>query len=399
MAFIQILLTFLSSWKFVLLFYIILGIIVYIHRKKFALESGFILLYRTDFGIRFINKIADKYGEFLKVVGYSAIGIGFAGMITICVLLLKGLYEMIFVPAAPPTLSLVIPGVQIPGSPIFIPFWYGIIALFIVVVFHEFGHGIIARSHGLKIKHTGFGFMGPLPLAFVEPDETEVVKKPSVVQHSIFAAGPFFNVILTVLVLVILSLMIIPLSSMMSHNSGVEFQTIQKGYAAEEYGLKKDLAYTSLNGIRTNNTDDFVLELNKFKPNDTIILTDIKDNHVSVVLGFNPKNVSQPYLGVIGIQDYYLPNNLAWWYAGTYYLLYFLKNLLIWIEILSLGIGLANLLPIGPVDGGRMVGKALIDTNGKKKGMKIWAAITVITIGVMLVLILVPIIKNVFFKV
>jgi len=104
-------------------------------------------------------------------------------------------------------------------------------------------------------------------------------------------------------------------------------------------------------------------------------------------------------LGVIGIQDYYLPNNLAWWYAGTYYLLYFLKNLLIWIEILSLGIGLANLLPIGPVDGGRMVGKALIDTNGKKKGMKIWAAITVITIGVMLVLILVPIIKNVFFKV
>jgi len=62
-------------------------------------------------------------------------------MFLICGLLIKGLYELIFVPTAPPTLSLVIPGVQIPGSPIFVPFWYGIIALFTVILVHEFGHG------------------------------------------------------------------------------------------------------------------------------------------------------------------------------------------------------------------------------------------------------------------
>ena len=61
---------------------------------------------------------------------------------------------MIFVPSAPPTMSLVIPGIQIPGSPVFIPFWYGILALFCVVVIHEFGHGIVARANGIKIQQT-----------------------------------------------------------------------------------------------------------------------------------------------------------------------------------------------------------------------------------------------------
>ena len=125
MVLIQNIGSFLSSWKFVLLFYIILAIIVYINRKKFQVESGFILLYRTDFGIKFIDRFAEKHKEFWKIAGYTAIGVGFLGMIAICTLLVKGLYDLIFVPAAPPTLSLVIPGVQIPSSPIFIPFWYG----------------------------------------------------------------------------------------------------------------------------------------------------------------------------------------------------------------------------------------------------------------------------------
>ena len=227
--------TFLSSWKFVLIFYIVIAILIYIYRKKFQVEGGFILLYRTQWGIKFIDKFAEDHKEFLKILGYVAIGVGFIGMFLICGLLIKGLYELIFVPLAPPTLSLVIPGVQIPGSPIFVPFWYGIIALFIVIVVHEFGHGIIAKSHGLKIKNTGFGFFGPLPLAFVEPDEKQVVKKDSVVQQSIFAAGPFFNGLLVLVVLVISLLVINPLISTMVTPQGVEFGTIQEGYPAAQY--------------------------------------------------------------------------------------------------------------------------------------------------------------------
>jgi membrane-associated protease RseP (regulator of RpoE activity) len=397
MTFIQSLGAFLSSWKFVLLFYIILAIVVYRYRKKFQVESGFILLYRTDFGIKFIERIAQKNREFLKIVGYTAIGIGFVGMIAICIMLVKGLYNLIFVPSAPATLSLVIPGVQIPGSPIFIPFWYGIISLFIVVVVHEFGHGVIAKAHGLKIKNTGFGFMGPLPLAFVEPDEKEVVKKDSIVQQSIFAAGPFFNVILVAVVLALTLLVINPLVTLMVIPNGVSFGTIQADYPAAQYGIQKNTAYNYVNGAQIRDGEEFVNVMSCLKPNQSIILGNDERN-ITIISATNPKDNSKGYIGVSGIKTDYQLKNQAWWSKGAYYFLYVLSKLLEWVATLSLGIGLANLLPLGPVDGGRMLHRASIDINGKAKGVKIWATITIITIATMIILIFVPIIKHLLLK-
>jgi len=388
---------FLSSWRFVLLFYIILAIILYIYRKKFKLESGFVLLYRTDFGIDFINKFSEKHKEFLKIVGYTAIGVGFVGMITICVLLIKGLYELVFVPSAPATLSLVIPGVQIPGSPIFVPFWYGIIALFIVVVVHEFGHGIIARSHGLKIMNTGFGFVGPLPIAFVEPDEKQVVKKDSIVQQSIFGAGPFFNVILVAIVLVITSLVIIPIISTMVNPQGFSFSAIQSNYPAEKYGLEKNLVYTSVNGLEINDSTQFVSSLSCVKPGDSVTIAN-SNKSITLITAANPNDATKGYLGVTGVKTNYILKSQAWWFKGIYYILFVLETLLEWVATLSLGIGLANLLPLGPVDGGRMLHKAAIDVKGKDKGIKIWSTVSIITLIVMILLLFVPIIKHVFFK-
>jgi len=397
MTLIQNLFGFLSSWKFVLLFYIILGIIVYINRKKFQVESGFVLLYRTDFGIKFIDRLAEKHKEFWKIVGYTGIGIGFIGMLLICGMLVKGLYDIIFVPSAPATLSLVIPGVQIPGSPIFIPFWYGIIALFIVVLFHEFGHGVIARANGLRIKNTGFGFMGPLPLAFVEPDEKDIVKQNTIVQQSIFAAGPFFNGILVVIILLFTVILINPLVMLMVNPNGVTFNSIQDGYPAQEYGLQAGTVYNYVNGAYVKDGDTFINAMSCIKPNDTIVLGNTKDN-VTIIADASPKDSGKGYLGVTGIKTNYELKSQKWWFKGIYYFLYVLSNLLEWVATLSLGIGLANLLPLGPVDGGRMFGKACIDINGKKKGMKIWATITIITIITMVILILVPIIKHLLFK-
>lgn len=389
-------LTFLSSWKFVLVFYIVVGLLIYIYRKKFDVESGFVLLYRTDFGIKFIDRLAEKNKEFWKIVGYSAIGIGFAGMFVMCGFLLKGLYDLIFVPDAPPTVSLVLPGVQVPGSPIFIPFWYGIIALFTVILIHEFGHGVIARAHGLKIKNTGFGFFGPLPLAFVEPDEKQVVKKDSIVQQSIFAAGPFFNALL-VGVALLLMLIFNPLMMMMVDDNGVSFGNIQKDYPAEISGLKASTGYTSVNGVPITNANEFISSMSCLKPNDTVVLGNDNEN-VTIVSTTNPKDSTKGYIGVSAISTNYELKRNDWWFKGIYYSLYVLNKLLEWIATLSLGIGLANLLPLGPVDGGRMLHKAAIDVKGKTKGIKLWATITMIVIVAMIILIFVPIIKHIFFK-
>jgi membrane-associated protease RseP (regulator of RpoE activity) len=389
---------FLSSWKFVLLFYIILGIIIYIYRKKFQIENGFILLYRTNFGIKFIDRLADKHREFWKIVGYTGIGVGFMGMILICVLLVKGLYNLIFVPSAPATLSLVIPGVQVPGSPIFIPFWYGIIALFIVVVFHEFGHGVIARANGLRIKNTGFGFFGPLPIAFVEPDEKEVVKKDSVVQNSIFAAGPFFNGILVAIVLLLILILINPLVMMLVTPQGVTFGTVQEGYPAAQFGLQKDTGYNLVNGVYVQDSEAFVNALSCLKPNDTVTISN-KNNSITLIAAANPKDPQKGYIGVTGIKTDYKLKKDTFGFKASYYFLYVLSNLLEWVATLSLGIGLANLLPLGPVDGGRMLHRSLVDIHGKKKGIKIWATVTIVTIITMVILLFVPIIKNLLLRI
>jgi membrane-associated protease RseP (regulator of RpoE activity) len=73
-----------------------------------------------------------------------------------------------------------------------------------------------------------------------------------------------------------------------------------------------------------------------------------------------------------------------------------LVGLFSWIFMLSLGLGLANLLPIGPVDGGRMLGVSLMKTAGDKKGKLIWTKITMIMIIIILILLLTPILRTIF---
>ena len=392
------------QYKWVILFYLVLAIIIFINRKKFQVESKFILLYRTKYGINLINKFADKYKEFVKVVGYSAIGLGFIGMLTIAGFFVKGIYDLLFVPSAPPTMSLVIPGIQIPGSPIFIPFWYGIIALFIVVLFHEFGHGVVSRAHGIPVKSTGIVFFGPLIGAFVEPDEKKLVKQPSPVQVSMFAAGPFFNAILVGIIFLITSFIFYPIIMSMAEPTGITFNEIQENYSAEQYGLKADIAYMRINNFNITNYNDFSYVISSSRPGDNLTFYS-NDSNTTVTVGSHPDDNSRPYLGVFGPSIKYelkenTPKNRAIYSAlllfsnpfATTFLDY---ALLEWILILSLGIGLANLLPLGPVDGGRMLHTTLVDINGKEKGTKLWLRISLITFIVLIILIIVPILKSV----
>jgi membrane-associated protease RseP (regulator of RpoE activity) len=60
---------------------------------------------------------------------------------------------------------------------------------------------------------------------------------------------------------------------------------------------------------------------------------------------------------------------------------------------LSLGIGLANLLPLGPVDGGRMLQVSLQKIKGEEKGNKIWHKISIATLMLLAINIFWPAIK------
>jgi membrane-associated protease RseP (regulator of RpoE activity) len=81
----------------------------------------------------------------------------------------------------------------------YVPFFYWITSIVFIMLVHEFSHGIIARAHKVKISSTGFAFLGAIiplvPGAFVEIDESQLAKKSRFAQLSVFAAGPFANIV------------------------------------------------------------------------------------------------------------------------------------------------------------------------------------------------------------
>lgn len=87
-------------------------------------------------------------------------------------------------------LSQQIPGLVpvIPG--ITIPLFAGILSLALLLVVHEFSHGVMARMAKVKIKQIGLILFGIIPIgAFVEPDEKAVAKLKPDTQTEIFIAG------------------------------------------------------------------------------------------------------------------------------------------------------------------------------------------------------------------
>lgn len=91
-----------------------------------------------------------------------------------------------------------LPGVApvIPG--LTIPFVAGICSLFILLMVHEFSHGIMARVSKIKIKSIGVVLFGIIPFgAFVEPDESAVKKLKKKTQERIFIAGISANMLVS----------------------------------------------------------------------------------------------------------------------------------------------------------------------------------------------------------
>lgn len=370
-------------------FYVLVIALLFIYRKKFEFQ-GIAALKRTKFGLKFINKYSKKHNETIKLLGLTGIGIGFAGMIFIVGYVLKGLYNLVFVPSAPATLSLVLPGVNIPGAAIHIPLWV-LIPLFIVVVIHESGHGLVAKAFKIPVKNTGIVFFGPLAGAFVEPDEEKLKKAPDHVKYAVFGAGPFANALTALLVIVILLVVINPLTMMMVTPTGFTVAQVQKGMPAEAAGLQAGTVYTMINNVSINSSEALVNALSYVKPGETVTVSN-KNSSVSIITTKNPKNPNRGYLGVMGVSTKFdIKNGIPDW---VYYLLRGLYQFFFWIFTLSVGLGAFNLLPLGPTDGGRMMQLSLAKIYGEKKGHAYWARLGWTLLAIIIILIIVPIVKG-----
>ena len=355
----------------IIAFYSLIAIYFFIKRKNISREYGIFFLYRTQRFTSIMRSIANLSPRFWRWFRYATVPVGFAGMFAIFAYLAYALVKLFLIPAAQPSISLVIPGVRIPGS-IFVPFWYGIIALFFVIVVHEGMHGVVSEAWKLKLKSSGVGLLAFLPLAFVEPPEDKLKKQKLAVQESIFAAGAFANFVTAGIVLLITTFAIAPLAS------GIYVAGTQEDEPAMLAGIQAGHILTQINNAKIKYASDFVNEMQKMKPGDKIILA-TAEKTFSLIAAENPNAAGKAYIGINFRQNYNVPG------------FFHFANLLYWIFVLNIGIGIINLLPLGPIDGGRMLAVLLQSrVKNQKFAVKLFSGISSISLLLLLGNIFVP---------
>lgn len=194
------------------LFLVLIGFFLYTHRSK-AKKEGLLILYKTEWGIKLINKVGSKNPRTMKVLSYISVFLGYVlmvGMLYLAYTIVR-IYvlhpEVVSQIKVPPIMPL-IPYIDkvVPFLPPFY-FTYWIVILAIIAITHEFAHGIFAVYNKVDIKKTGFGFFPfflPVFLAaFVEPDEKQMQKRSNFGQRAILSAGTFVNLLTAIFFLIV----------------------------------------------------------------------------------------------------------------------------------------------------------------------------------------------------
>ncbi len=367
------------SFEYVLLilFILLLTVLLFYERKKlqvnkFLFPLFYFVMYRTRLGLDWMDKTAKKYPRILDKTFKLGIAVGILGMMLICYELIKVTY-LVFtttqkVQAITPVLPFEAKGI------FYVPFSYWIISIFIIALVHEFAHGVASRVYKIPVKSSGFAVLGIIlpivPAAFVEPDETKVPKAKLSHQLGIFAAGPFSNIIFAIIFALIALLVLQPLHGAITEQDGIIIDKVLANTSASTYLLQEKEIIKSINDNEINTVENFVQTLDTLKPNQEITIN-TNEKSYALKLGQHSENPDKPFLGIVPAQHFNPKiNNVLYliikWFIGLFLILY----------LLNLGIGLFNLLPLGPLDGGRMLHAILITYLPQDKAIKIFSGIS-----------------------
>ena len=317
---------------------------------NFGVEVNFpLLMWKTKRLRGFIDRLANRVPRFWKAYMNLGIVISTVFMILMAVALVYSLKMVMDTP----TVSLIVPGVEVPGSPIFIPLLSGLIGLATVLIVHEFSHGVLSRVEKIKVNSIGLLLFAILPGAFVEPNEEELkaLERPS--RMRIYVAGSMANLTLAAIALIIMMVISSFVIPAVFDEEGMEISRLTEDGNAVNY-LSEGMILKSINNVTVNDSASYQEAVNTLRPNETVeIKTD--QGEYSFQLKTNPMNTS---LGFMGIQvkshnviaepfDNQIYTPLLW-------ILMPLNELLFWIYFLNFAIGTFNLLPMKPLDGGHL---------------------------------------------
>jgi membrane-associated protease RseP (regulator of RpoE activity) len=359
-----------------IIFFTLLSILIVIHRKKFQIEKIlfpflYVVMHRTKVGLTVVDRFVKRWGKLVRGASIVGIVIGFIGMVLMAGLLLNSAYNVFVLSQDDQGVGLVLPFKTKGG--VYVPFFYWIISLSIIAFIHEFGHAMVSRAFGIKVKSSGLAVMCLLipiiPAAFVEPDEKQLSKASAKKQLAVFAAGPFMNMLLAGLSFLIILAIINPLTAASTIEDGVVIKGIANGtdqnmtFTAQEYdfSLNEKIIGMQFDGesYSIKNMEELETTLDKTDPGESVVIETNQTNR-TVILSAHPENENDSYLGVsLAPSVEKDPQFIEKYSIVSYKAIEIFSTLFFWLFVLNFGIGLFNLLPLGIVDGGRMLDTAL----------------------------------------
>ncbi|MDI3476188.1 MAG: hypothetical protein PWQ95_1916 [Thermococcaceae archaeon] len=318
--------------------------ILYLLTDREEKEEGltvdmFVAMWRTKRLLGFIDRLSRINRRFWKVYADIGIAVGFIGMAYVFYALAKTAATTLSSRGEQAGVQLVIPGLTI-------PLWYGLVGLAVVMVVHELSHGVVARAERLPLKSVGLVLLAVIPGAFVEPDEEALASSRLRSRLRVYGAGSMANIVTAFIAALILSYAILPILT----PSGIEVGGIIPGSPADGVLHKGDVII-GIDGKEVKTMDEFIEAMNSTKPGQTLVLSLLRGGEkieAELTLAEHPENPGKGFIGINPIQHVVPKIGPSWLILPLFFSVY-------WIHVLNLGIGLMNLFPLVPLDGGRML--------------------------------------------
>lgn len=418
-----------TNWISLIVLLAIIGMVWIFDRKNFK-RDGIMFLRRTDRGLKFIDNFAKKHTSALKTFGtfgiilaFGALGAGYVyktekkknplaktltalAVLLVIVYLLKfktiyalsgaifgasgfvavqlveGIINMFLQPSAASQMQFVLP-IQTTSAPVFyVPIDFWLISIFVLLVVHEFSHAFVSRAEGIKVNSLGYGFMAVIPLGFAEPDEKQIKKTESIKKSRIFSAGSFSNIITAVISALLLMAAAFTVTALYK-TDGVRYGTVVSGSPADMY-FPHNGTINEINGVIIHNTNELATLMDRVSPESEISVL-INGRAYNITTAKDPKNSTRAFMGVSNLENVVVAKEKYAGIAGSGLapILLYLISLFKWLFLLNIGIGLFNLLPLKPLDGG-LIFEEIIKCFWPTSWKQIYGVVAMSTLGLIL---------------
>lgn len=234
------------------------------------------------------------------------------------------------------------PGVMAPIPGVNLPFFEGIFAMAITIIFHEMFHGLYARLNDIDNHSAGLVLFGIIPIAaFVEIDENMLRKTTKSIQNRVFVAGSMANVILALVMVGLIFVFSIATAPIIQKS--ILISGVVNGSPAY-YANLSNQTIVSINNINITSAQELKDFLAVIGPNQTLNISTLEKGAITM---------STDAVGKLGIytqeniEFINVPKTLAGW-------LYFLMSFLSLALLFNFSVAVLNLLPIFIADGYRI---------------------------------------------